>query len=208
MCVTGSKRWPNVTLNRDGPDRNWLAVVLPSYLFNPKPPGTAVRVNAEEAIPNSPQASATTQAMPATPIPTGVAVTPGDSEAALTWYPFFQATGYNVKYATTSGGPCITMATNTAATSYFAAGLSNGIAYYFVVSAVNGTNETANSIEVAAAPGFLSQNGWTASASASTATALYAIDGNLSTRPQRLAASFTGWFILASRLGLAKALAG
>ncbi len=83
--------------------------------------------------------------------PTGLAATAGSSQVSLTWNPSSGATSYNVKRATTSGGPYAQVA-NTSATNDTDGGLTNGTTYYYVVSAVNSAGESANSSEVSATP--------------------------------------------------------
>jgi hypothetical protein len=70
--------------------------------------------------------------------PTNLAATPGDSRVTLSWTANAGATGYNVKRATTSGGPYATVAPNVSGTTYQDTPLINGQTYYYVVSSVNG----------------------------------------------------------------------
>ena len=92
-------------------------------------------------------------AAPTTPVaPTGLTATAGDAQATLSWTAVSGASSYNVKRATGTGGPYTTVATGVTATSYINTGLTNGTAYYYVVSAVNGVGEGANSAEVSATP--------------------------------------------------------
>jgi fibronectin type 3 domain-containing protein len=99
---------------------------------------------------DSSQASATPQ--PATPpVPTGLTATPGDTQVSLSWNASTGATSYNVKRATVSGGPYTTVASRTT-TSYTDTGLTNGTAYFYVVSAVNSSGESSNSSQVSATP--------------------------------------------------------
>src|SRR4029453_7169915 len=83
--------------------------------------------------------------------PTGVTATPGNGQVALTWTASAGATSYNVKRATVSGGPYAVVGTP-ASNSYPDTGLTNGTTYYYVVSAVNGGGESANSAQVSATP--------------------------------------------------------
>jgi hypothetical protein len=61
------------------------------------------------------------------------------------------ATSYNVKRATSEGGTYTTIG-SPAGTSFNDTGLTNGTTYYYVVSAVNGFGESADSAEVDATP--------------------------------------------------------
>jgi len=102
---------------------------------------------------NSAQASATPQAAVTVPsAPTGLTATAGNAQAALSWTASTGATGYNVKRATTSGGPYTTIAAGVTSTSYTNTGLTNGTTYYYVVSAVNGAGESASSAQASATP--------------------------------------------------------
>jgi hypothetical protein len=84
--------------------------------------------------------------------PTNLAATPADSSVTLSWTANAGATGYNVKRATTSGGPYATVAPNVAGTTYLDTPLVNGQTYYYVVSSVNGGAESPNSTQVSATP--------------------------------------------------------
>ena len=72
------------------------------------------------------------------------------SQAALSWTSVANAASYNIKRAIVSGGPYLTIATGITATSYTDTGLTAGVTYYYVVSAVNSTNESVNSSEASA----------------------------------------------------------
>jgi hypothetical protein len=106
-------------------------------------------VNSAGASANSSEVSATPSASLAAP--TGLAATPGNSQVSLTWNASSGATSYNVKRSTTSGSGYATVSSPTG-TSYTDTGLTNGTAYYYVVSAVANANESANSSQVSATP--------------------------------------------------------
>nr|WP_246027810.1 MULTISPECIES: glycoside hydrolase family 6 protein [Paenibacillus] len=110
-------------------------------------------VNSAGESANSTQASATPQAAVSVPAaPTSLTATAGDAQVSLTWSASAGATSYNVKRATTAGGPYTTVATGVSGTSYTNTGLTNGTTYYYVVSAVNSAGESANSAAVSATP--------------------------------------------------------
>jgi len=85
------------------------------------------------------------------PVPTGLAATAGNAQIQLIWNPVPGATGYNVKRATTSGGPYTTIAT-VSTPSYTDTTVTNGTTYFYVVSAFNSSGESANSSQVSATP--------------------------------------------------------
>jgi fibronectin type 3 domain-containing protein len=70
---------------------------------------------------------------------------------ALSWSAPSGATSYNVQRSTTNGGPYTSIATPTT-TSYTDTGVTNGTTYYYVVAAVNGAGQSANSSQVSATP--------------------------------------------------------
>ncbi|GMK37672.1 hypothetical protein PCCS19_07260 [Paenibacillus sp. CCS19] len=110
-------------------------------------------VNSAGESTNSAQASATPQAIVSVPAaPASLTATAGNAQATLAWTASNGATSYNVKRATTSGGPYTTVATGVAGLSYTNTGLTNGTTYYYVVSAVNSAGESANSAPASAAP--------------------------------------------------------
>jgi len=97
---------------------------------------------------NSGFVSATPAGPPQVPINL-TAISGDNSMVPLTWSSF-GATNYNVKRSTTSGAE--TTVATTSANNYTDTGLTNGTTYYYVVSAVNASGESSNSIEVAATP--------------------------------------------------------
>ncbi|HEY4390863.1 MAG TPA: cellulose binding domain-containing protein [Paenibacillus sp.] len=84
--------------------------------------------------------------------PTGLTATAGNAQVTLSWAASSGATSYTVKQATTSGGPYTDVATNIASTSYTKTGLTNGTAYYYVVTATNAAGTSGNSTQVSATP--------------------------------------------------------
>lgn len=110
---------------------------------------SALNAGGESA--NSAAASATPQSPNLPAAPANLAATPGNAQASLTWSASTGATGYNLKRATSSGGP-YTQIAMLATTSYVDTGLTNGTTYYYVVSAVNASGEGANSTQVSVTP--------------------------------------------------------
>jgi fibronectin type 3 domain-containing protein len=112
---------------------------------------SAVNSLAESA--NSNEASATPTAPATAPAtPTGLAATGGNAQVSLTWNVSTGATSYHVKRATTAGGSFTTTLASPTATSYVDTIVTNGTAYFYVVSAVDTAGESANSAQVTATP--------------------------------------------------------
>lgn len=97
--------------------------------------------------------------------PTGLAAAAGNTQVALTWTApttntdstsITDLAGYNVYYSTSSGGPYTQAnASTVTGTNYAVTGLTNGTAYYFVVTAIDSESpvqESADSSEVNATP--------------------------------------------------------
>ncbi len=83
--------------------------------------------------------------------PTGLTAAGANGTVNLSWTPATNASCYHVKRSTTNGGPYTNIGSSFLP-HYADAGLSNGSTYYYVVSAVNFTNESANSSQAAATP--------------------------------------------------------
>jgi hypothetical protein len=86
-------------------------------------------------------------------VPTNLTATAGESQVTLSWTAVDGAMDYNVKRSTTAGGPYTTIATNVTYTTFVDTTVTNGITYYYVVTAVNSSGiESANSNEASAIP--------------------------------------------------------
>jgi len=83
--------------------------------------------------------------------PTGLAATGGNAQVSLMWTASAGATSYYVKRATVSGGPYTQIAT-VGATNYLDSVVTNGTAYFYVVTAYNSAGESANSAQASATP--------------------------------------------------------
>jgi mono/diheme cytochrome c family protein len=112
---------------------------------------TAVNGTGESSA--SAQASATTNAPAATApaAPTGLMATGGTKQVTLSWNLVAGATSYNLYWATASG---VTIATGTkvagVTSPFIQTGLVDSTAYFFIVTAVNGTGESIASAEATA----------------------------------------------------------
>ncbi|MGC2718515.1 MAG: glycoside hydrolase family 44 protein [Candidatus Acidiferrales bacterium] len=111
---------------------------------------SAVNSTGESANSNEVSATPTTPAQ-APPTPTNLAATAGNAQVALTWSGSTSAKTYNVKRSTTNGGGYSTLSSPTA-TNYTDTSVTNETTYYYVVSAVNSTGESANSSQTSATP--------------------------------------------------------
>ena len=112
---------------------------------------TAVNATGESG--NSNQATATPKAAPTAPAaPPNLTATGGNQQVSLAWTASTGATSYNVKRAATNGGPYTTVA-SPVGTSYTDTTVTNGTTYYYVVTAVSASGESANSNQASATPG-------------------------------------------------------
>ncbi|SHK78899.1 fibronectin type III domain-containing protein [Desulforamulus aeronauticus] len=91
--------------------------------------------------------------------PTNLTATAGNAQVNLSWTAVAGATGYNVKRATTAGGPYTTIATSVTEAVYTDSTVTNGTTYYYVVTAVSNDGESDPSNEVSATPQDQSSGG-------------------------------------------------
>jgi pectin methylesterase-like acyl-CoA thioesterase/regulation of enolase protein 1 (concanavalin A-like superfamily) len=92
--------------------------------------------------------NATAQTLPA---PADFSAIPTNGRVSLKWSAVSAAASYNLKRAVVSGGPYTALA-NLSATNYTDVVVVSGTAYYYVVTAVNAADESANSAQAAATP--------------------------------------------------------
>jgi fibronectin type 3 domain-containing protein len=101
---------------------------------------------------NSGEANATPAAPANAPAaPANLTAVAGSAQISLSWSTSAGAAGYNVKRSIVSGGPYSQVAAP-ATNSYTDTGLTDGTTYYYVVSAVNSSGQSANSAQASATP--------------------------------------------------------
>jgi hypothetical protein len=110
---------------------------------------TAVNAGGEGAASNKVTATPT---VPPPPAPGGLTASGLKRRIVLGWKGSTGAASYKVKRGTTSGGPYTTITEGALATSYTDSSVERGLIYYYVVTAVNGSGESANSNQASAAP--------------------------------------------------------
>jgi polygalacturonase len=89
---------------------------------------------------------------PAPAAPTNLIALAGNLAVNLSWSPSATATSYNVMRSLVSGGPYAVIQTNVMSTNYLDTAVTNGVTYFYVVSAVNSGGESPDSAEVSAEP--------------------------------------------------------
>jgi hypothetical protein len=85
--------------------------------------------------------------------PTGLVAIATNAQIRLAWNNSVGATSYNLKRATSSGGPFTNILTTTAATNYTDSSAVTGPIYYYAASAVDSFGESTNSIPASASLG-------------------------------------------------------
>ncbi|MFB6367757.1 fibronectin type III domain-containing protein [Paenibacillus elgii] len=84
--------------------------------------------------------------------PKNLVATGGDKQVVLSWNSELTEARYNIKRATTPGGPYTTVEKNVYGTTFTDNDVQNGKTYYYVVSSVFNGTESSNSIEAFATP--------------------------------------------------------
>ena len=126
-------------------------------------------LNGVAESPNSTQVSTTPVGPP--PVPANFTATSGNGLVTLTWTASSGATSYNIKRSTTDGSGYLPTDTSASAT-YADSTVTNGTAYYYVVTAVGANGESAASAQASATPLAppAAPTGLTATASNATVT--------------------------------------
>jgi fibronectin type 3 domain-containing protein len=87
------------------------------------------------------------------PVPTGLAAMAGNAQVVLSWNASTNATSYNVYRGTASGGEATTPVKTAIPTDgYTDTGLTNGVTYYYTVTAVDSNGTSPLSAQVSAMP--------------------------------------------------------
>ncbi len=119
------------TIGTDG-----VLYISPSTAKSSDTPATiTVTLSAGTITPNTPASA------------TALSANPGDGQVLLAWTAASGATSYNVKRSLTNGGPYTTLS-SPASSPYTDTAVANGTTYYYVVTAVNATGESASSNQV------------------------------------------------------------
>ncbi|TVY07105.1 S-layer homology domain-containing protein [Paenibacillus cremeus] len=135
-----------------------VAVTESTYLDTGLTNGTTYKYNVVASDGSISSSSNTVRIIPQ-PLtaPASVTAAPGNTTANLTWSTVTGATYYNLKRSTTAGGSYTTVGTVTPSASvssvtYTDTLLTNGITYYYIVTAGNRVEESTNSAEVNVKP--------------------------------------------------------
>jgi fibronectin type 3 domain-containing protein/alpha-tubulin suppressor-like RCC1 family protein len=112
-------------------------------------------VTAISSVGGESSVSVKVSATPIAPIPsapTGLVAAAGDRKVDLSFSASEGAAYYSIKRATTAGGPYTNIISNLTSTSYQDTTVTNGIMYYYIVTASSTGGESLASIEVSATP--------------------------------------------------------
>jgi chitin-binding protein len=142
---TGSAQWPVTLGNAVNAMNGAVRIGVLDTASNTVTPAANATSNRVYAMTSANLQSAFLQLVPgAVPnAPTGVTGTAGNAQVVLGWSAVSGATSYNVKRSLVSGGPYANVQTGVTTTSFTHTGLANGTPYYYVVTALNASGESA-----------------------------------------------------------------
>jgi chitin-binding protein len=142
---TGSAQWPVTLGNAVNAMNGAVRIGVLDTASNTVTPAANATSNRVYAMTSANLQSAFLQLVPgAVPnAPTGVTGTAGNAQVVLGWSAVSGATSYNVKRSLVSGGPYANVQTGVTTTSFTHTGLTNGTPYYYVVTALNASGESA-----------------------------------------------------------------
>ena len=112
---------------------------------------SAVNTTGESTNSTTASSTPTAQASAVPAVPAALAATAANQQISLSWTASSGATSYHVKRATVSGGPYSQVGAPSS-NGFLNINLVNGTTYYYVVSALNATGESANSNPASATP--------------------------------------------------------
>jgi hypothetical protein len=138
--INGGSPWPDNSINGSTRDFRIYGQALTAsqvtnlYALGPDASNTAIATSLVRPAP-----------------PAGLVATLTNSRVTLNWSSSSGATSYNVKRSTADGGP-YTLFTNLTTTTWLDTNVVNGTRYFYVVSALNVSGESSNSVPAAATP--------------------------------------------------------
>ncbi len=168
---TGSTQWPVTLGNAVNAMNGAVRVGVLNTANNTITPAANATSNRVFAMTNANIQSAFLQLVPgAVPNPpASLSATAGNAQATLTWAASSGATSYNVKRSLTSGGPYANVMTGVTTTTFTNTGLTNGTQYFYVITALNASGESAISPQTSVTPS--AGGGTTGGATATSAIA-------------------------------------
>lgn len=107
--------------------------------------------NSKESISNKPEL-VIVKTVPKPAVPKNLTAVPGNAAVTLNWNRVPGADSYRVKRGTADGGPYSVIASGITDASYTDSSVTNGVMYYYVVSAVNTSGEGPDSNQVSVTP--------------------------------------------------------
>ncbi len=131
------------------PTATMSATLTPTFTPSPTLTPTSMPPTLTPTSTPSPTLTPTATSIPTPLAPTGLTATAGTGQVSLSWAISSGATGYNVKRATTSGGPYTTIGSASSA-SFGDTTAATGTTYYYIVTATNSSDESGPSNQASA----------------------------------------------------------